>query len=98
MTRFTKITAAFALVSAAALSVSAPAFAASDSPEQSVRATTKTVNGEKLYCISYEITGSRVPVSSCHSKQAWAERGAIVAVNSKTVDTTSQLALADSQR
>ncbi len=97
MTRFAKITAAFAAVSAAALSVAAPALAADDAA-QSVRATTKTVNGETLYCISYEITGSRVPVSSCHSKADWANRGALVADSRTTANTTSQLALADSNR
>jgi hypothetical protein len=97
MTRFAKITAAFTAVSAAALSVAAPAFAADDAA-QAVRATTKTVNGETLYCISYEITGSRVPVSSCHSKAEWVNRGAVVADSRRTVDATSQLALADINR
>lgn len=61
------------LIAAVALSATAPAFAA---PRSSSDQPTVTYDAKHdKYCVSQTVTGSRLPVQDCRSKQDWAKAG-----------------------
>jgi hypothetical protein len=64
-----------AIIIAAVLgAVATPAFAASPGDQTALKATYDAKQDK--YCVSQEITGQRIPVRDCRTKDEWAQAGA----------------------
>jgi hypothetical protein len=61
------------LIATVALSATAPAFAAPRSASDQPTVTYDAKHDK--YCVSQTVTGSRVPVKDCRSRQDWAKAG-----------------------
>lgn len=64
------------LIAAIAFGATAPVLAAQSDDEIRVRVTYDTKRDK--YCISQSVTGSRLPVRDCRSKQEWAAEGVML--------------------
>lgn len=74
----------FVLATAAVLSVAAsPAIASETRPApaptteapQAAASTSRVANAKTKYCVVEQVTGSRIPVKTCATRDEWLDRG-----------------------